>query len=488
MTAPGIVFSSTTAPPPSTVAPRTSTAFVTGITERGKTGVPLLIQSMQDYATILGARVATGMLYDWADEFFHDGGSQIQVSRLVGPGAVTATLTLQDGAGSPLPTLQVNALGPGAWGNTLSVQVTHSGSTFQLIITRSGVTVETSAVCSTPADAVNWSTLSNYVTVVNLNSATVAPNNNPAILAATPLASGADDIGSVTETQWTNALAVFTADLGPGQVCAPGRTTDAAHQALITHGTNNNRTALLDAADTPTASTLTTAATNGLTGGLDGSRGTLLAPWVTIPGIPTGTAIPAPLRSVPPSALVAARCAAADRTGNPGTAAAGPVGKSTYALGVSQVYVDADRATLNTAGVSLIRAVAGVVQVYGFRSLSGDPQWAPLHRGRLRMAIQDRAMLAAQAYQWGQIDAAGKLMAAFAGDLRAILTDYWQVGALYGAAASDSFSVNVGPQVNTPTTIAAGYLNAVLQIRPDAVAEFVTIQLQSVPIGQAVTV
>lgn len=486
MTAPGVVFTSTTAPAPSTTAPRTGMAFATGITERGGVGRPILVQSMSDYAALLGSRVSTGVLYDWCDEYFRDGGVQVYASRVVGPDAVAASHTLMDGAGTPVATLVVTANGPGAWGNTLSVQVTVSGSTYQILILRGGVVVETSPVLSTPADAVAWSTGSAYVTVTNSNSVTTAPDNNPAALAATALSSGADDIGSVDETKWTGALAVFTADLGPGQVCAPGRTTDAAHVALMTHAGVNNRNALLDAADTPTVSTLTTAATASTAGGLDGSRGTLLAPWVILPGIPTNSPIPAPNRTVPPSALVAARCCAADRTGNPNTPAAGPGGRSTYALGVTQTFVDTDRATLNTAGVSLVRSIAGVTQLYGFRSLSADPQWAALNRGRLRMAIQDRALLVGGAYQWGQIDAAGKLLGAFAGDLRAILTDYWQVGALYGASASDSFSVNVGQTVNTPQTIAAGVINAVLQIRPDATAEFVTITLQSVPITQAI--
>lgn len=489
MTAPGVTFSSATAPPPSTTAPRTGMAFVTGICERGLPNTPILIQSMQDYTRLLGARITAGVLYDWCDAYFRDGGSQVTVSRLVGAAAVTATLMLQDGAGTPANTLKVNANSPGAWGNSLQIQVTHpSSSTYQLIITRTGTTgpVETSPVLSVPADAVSWSTTSNYVTIVDQSSATVAPNNNPAVLAATSLATGADDNGSISETVWTNGLAVFTLDLGPGQVCAPGRTTDAAHQALLTHATSNNRTALLDAADTATAATITTAATNALTGGLDGSRGTLLAPWVIYPGIPTGGAVPTPTRTIPPSALVAARCCAADRTGNPGTAAAGPMGKSSFAIGVTQVYVDSDRATLNTAGVSLVRSIAGVVQLYGYRSLATDPQWMQLGRGRLRMAIQDRAMAAGQAIQFGQLDAKGNLLSAFNGALRGILQDYFQAGALYGTSPSDAFSVNTGPQVNTPTTIANGYANAVLQIRPDAAAEFVTIQLQSVPITQAV--
>lgn len=487
MTAPGVTFSSSTAPPPSTTAPRTGMAFATGITERGAVGQPILIGSMLDYTRLLGARIAAGQLYDWCDAYFRDGGSQVTVSRAAGPAAVVATRMLQDGAGTPANALAVNANSPGAWGNSLFVQVTHpTSSTFQLIISNAGGTLETSPVLSTPADAVSWSTQSAYVTIVNQNSATTAPNNNPAVLAATALASGADDNGSITETHWTNALAVFTADLGPGQVCAPGRTTDPAHVALVTHAAANNRTALCDAPDTATVSTVTASATAAIAGGLDGSRVTLLAPWVIVPGLPTGGPIPAPTRTIPPSALVAARCTAADRTGNPGTAAAGPMGRSSFAIGVSQTYVDADRATLNTAGVSLVRAIAGQVQLYGFRSLSTDPQWAQLGRGRLRMAIQDRAMQAGQAIQFGQLDARGNLLSAFNGALRGILQDYYQAGALYGNSPSEAFSVNTGPQVNTPTTINAGYANAVIQIRPDAAAEFITIALQSVPITQNV--
>jgi hypothetical protein len=489
MTAPGISFSSISAPPPSTTAPRTGLWFVTGLTERGPVGRPVLLQSMSDYATKFGGRVPAGTLYDALDQYFRDGGVQAYVSRVVGPAAATATKTLMDGAGSPLATLTVTALGAGVWGNALSVQVTHpTASTYQLIFstTAAGV-VETSPVLSTPADAVSWSTQSNYVTITNENSATATPLNNPAVLAATALTAGADDNAGITETQWTNALTTFTADLGPGQISAPGRTTDPAHVALTNHATANNRVALLDPVDTATAATLITAAGAIATGGADPTRATLCAPWVILPGISTGGAIPPPTRTVPPSALVAARCCSVDQDGNPALAAAGPNGHSFYAVGVTQTYIDSDRASLNLAGVSLIRSIAGVVQLYGFRSLSPDPQWMQLGRARLRMAIQDRAVQAGAAIQFGQLDNAGRLLSAWNGALRGILTDYWQLGALYGASASDAFSVNTGPQVNTVDTMAAGYANAVLQIKPAGVAEFIAIVLQSVPLSQAIS-
>jgi hypothetical protein len=490
MTAPGITVSTLNTPPPVTVDSPTAAWFVTGICSRGPIGKAIPVRSMADYQLKCGGRSGGASLYDALDLFFRDGGTLAWVSRVAGTAALPGTLALKDGATTPLTTLNVTANSPGVWGNGVTVQVL-AGTALNsriLVIALNGVAVEQSPPLFSPADAVAWSAQSNYVTITDAGSATAAPNNLPAVAAAAPLAGGADDAASITEATWTAALTAFPSDLGPGQLSAPGRTTDAAHVALLAAATATNRTALMDALDTGNAATLISAAAAAIVGG-DASRGALFAGWVTIPGAQSaGSSLPAPNRSAPPSALAAAKIAAADiKYQHPNVAAAGPQdGASSYALGVSQTFTDADRGSLNAAGVNVIRSISAVVQVYGFRSLSTDQQWVQLGWCRLRMAIQDEGQtIAAAVAEFATIDAKGHLLGQLNGHLQGMLQKYWQLGALYGANATDSFAVDTSAAVNTIATAQAGLVVAVISIKRSSFAEFTQINIVNVPLAQA---
>ncbi|MGH9072335.1 MAG: hypothetical protein ACRDX8_14515, partial [Acidimicrobiales bacterium] len=332
------------------------------------------------------------------------------------------------------------------------------------------------------------------------------PTNNPALIPeATPtmLTGGNDDLAAVTEGDWTAALAVFTQDMGPGQVAAPGRTTPAAHVALIAHGTANNRTFLLDYDDIADVTTLSAsvladqAQGPNINGGPDAGRGAPYGPWLLIPGLPTGNAVPAPPRVVPPCALVAACMARNDTaTGNPNIAPAGidgsngGAGASSYAIGVTQVWSDSDRALLDQSVFNVIRSLDGqngapVVQIYGNDSMSADPSWAQINWQRTRMYIQDvgTAILAAD-LQFAQLDPQGHTFAKTAGDLQGMCTTLYALGALYGSSAKDAAVVDTGPAVNPLAQIAAGYATAQITCRMSPSAKHSQLILVKAALGQ----
>lgn len=488
--APGTRVYAQTQLPASTPIPSTGVWFVAGPTQRGPVGKPIVLRSMADYATYCGQRTpATAMLYDSLELFFRDGGVQALVSRRVGPAAATAALLLKDQtATTPPNTLQVSANSPGVWGNSVTVAVAVATSTFTVTVVGPNST-ETSPPLSSPADAVNWSSGSQYIRVLDQGSTSTAPTNNPAALAATPLAAGADDTTNVTDATMPADLAVYTTDYGPGQVSVPGATTDLAHQQIIAHATTNNRIALLDAVDTPTATTLRTAATNTLTGATDpttAAHGGLFAPWIQIPGVPAGGPIPTATRTVPQSAMVAAGCARVDAGSNPNIAPAGDAGTSSYAIGVTQAYSDADRAALNAAGVNVARYFNGVarVKLYGFRTLSADPLHIQMNWARLDMAIfADAGRIGRQVAGWAQIDQRDQVFSRLQGALTGMLTSYFTKGALYGGNPNDSFTVNVGPDINTLATRQAGQINAAIALKRSPVGEFVNIGVISVALS-----
>lgn len=496
---PGTLVTVAAAALPGASSASTGAWFTVGLTQRGPVGIPIGCQSLSDFTSLCGGRISASPLYDCAEVFFSGGGSIMWISRVVGPAATPANVSLNDRAGSPLPTLKVAANGPGADGNSLTVSVLAGpvAGTYVLQISYAGTVVETSPALATVTDAVNWGTLnpattsqpnSKWVTVTDLGSTTAAPDNIPAFISNAALTGGADDNSNAGDTQYTAALTVFTPEMGPGQVSAPGRTTTATYTAVANHATANNRTALQDAANGATAATIVTAAEGIQSSATDPSYGTMLAPWISWPGLPTGSPVPTWPRQVPPSAAAAALMSANDAPNDANVAAAGNNGVVPLALGVTQTFDGTDRAALNAAGVCVFRAVNGQVKLYGYQSLATDPRWQDLANVRFRMQLIHDSHLIGDSFYGSQIDGQGKTIAAFNGALTAMLSGYYAKGSLYGATPAQAFQVNTGPSVNTPVTITARQLNAIVSVVMSPSAEMVDISITKYLVDQPLPV
>ena len=440
-----------------------ATAFMVGITEKGPSDRPVVARSLAEWVETFGSRQSYSQAaYDAADIFFREGGSLLYTARVIGPAPVKATANILDQSGSTVPgdvALVVTAKSAGEWANALNHTITVDGTNFRITITHdTDGTLETSPLLATRDDAVAWAAnVSEYVDI-----ALGASNEDPRAQGPTSLAGGTDDRANIADAHWAAALALLTPDYGPGQVMAPGRTTSAGYTQLLGHAAAHNRRALLDGADTATVSTLTSAslALRGAAGHTD-RFGKLLAPWVIYPGLAAGTT-----RTVAPSAFQAGRIAAAEAAGrNPNEAAAGALGVSAQAVGISQAaWTDADRETLNEAGVSVFRLFKGSVTIYGDRTLVNpltDSNWKSFANSRLIMAIAAACDDVMDAFDFAQIDGRGNVFAKLGGELRGrALLPFYQAEALYGETPEDAFLVDVGPDVNTPSTIANGEIKA----------------------------
>jgi hypothetical protein len=289
-----------------------------------------------------------------------------------------------------------------------------------------------------------------------------------------------------TDAVLDTALGKFTRDMGPGQVSAPGRVTATAHLLVDAHAALNNRIAINDAPDTNIVSTLIALSDPAGISVAQRRVSSVFAPFVDIPAAAAGGGA----RRVPPSGLVAAKMAQNDGRGvTPNQPAAGDFGVSDFATGVSQTFDDADRQTLNENGVNLIRAINGIVKVYGFRTLADpltDENWLELSAARVFMAIQSEADTVAERFVFRQIDGQGKTISEFGGALTGVLLPYWQRGSLYGRTAGESFRVDVSSNVNTPETIADRQLNAKLYLKTSPNAEEVVLDINKVKITEAV--
>lgn len=493
-TAPGTIVNVTTSVTPNSPPSSIGTFFAVGQAASGPVGVPVAVTSLAQYVSVFGSRTANGAtstLYDAIDTFFQEGGQLAYVSRVFAAASIssdTASITLVDRAGSPLSTLKVSALGPGAYANTITVQVANGtvGNSYVLTI-RNGSVTEISPNLLSPADAVNWAqAYSQTVVITNLNSATAAPNNNPAVAAATAMSGGTDNT-SPASSDFVTALTYFNLSLGMGQVAAPGNTSATVWEGLITHAQSFNRWALLDGENTATAATITADAATVQSSVPDSSYGYMLAAWPIYPGIPSGTSTPPYPRVVAPSGPAAGAFARLSAAGNNGdVACAGVNGFLNNATGVTQTYVDSDRALLEAAGVCVIRQYNGNVQLYGATSLSVVQAWLDAGNARLRMQILGLARIIGDNYDFADIDAKGHTAAAYGGQLSAMMLQLYNAGALFGATPAEAFVVNTGASINTPTTAAARELVAQIAVSMSPTALNVIIDVTAFPVTQPI--
>jgi len=473
MPRPGVEISLVEVAPARTPPTDTGVFFAVGPAAQGDATQAVRVRSMAEFERLFGARVTYSYLWDAMDCFYKEGGSNAYVARVVGPAPVNATVMLKDGGNQN--TLQVIANSPGSWGNNLRIAVIQGsvGGTFVLQVSdASGNILELSRDLTDEADAINWSYASDYIDLVDV---AVTPSD-PAVVAATPLTGGTDDNTNITEANWTTALGKFTNDLGPGQVAMPGRTTPAAQANLMAHAATFNRVALIDGTDSGSKATLKSVAM-GLRGVPNARHAAFFAPWAVVPGIIAGTT-----RTVPWSAIEAGIIARNDAANSPNIAAAGiQYGQALYPIALSQPkFSDADREELNSTGVNMAVQQFGGIMAYGYRTLTDpnlDPNWLQFSNARLYMAIVAQADAVGENYVFSQIDGKGVTIGAFGGALASMLNVFYNEGSLYGDSPDAAFAVDVGPSVNTPETISAGELHAVLRVKMSPFAELVVIEI-----------
>lgn len=466
MTIPGVITRSGEDPTSSSPAVDIGTWFVTGLAERGSITEPVLIRSISEYGTKLGARVTYGLLYDSLQTFFEEGGAEAYVGRVVGPTPVTATATAKTGGGES--TLKISATSPGAWGNDIDVVIAASEGNNTYTVKYLGTVVEESPAVADNTAAVTWAAGSDYVRFEDLGK------GDPAA-ATKELASGDDDRANITEAQWTAALALFAADFGTGQVSAPGHTTAEGQTKVLLHGETHNRVAVLDGTDTHTVATLKSQATT-LRALATARYGGLFAPWAVIPGLTTGTT-----RTVPYSAVEAGLMARNDGLGlNPNEPASGENGIARYATGLSQVaWTDTERGELNDAGVNVALIKFGKPRTYGYRTLVNPltlPTFVALSNARLTAFIKAKAAVIGERFKDKQIGrkTPAKFGTAIEGEvLKPLLDDE----ALFGDTESEAYEVVIGEPVNTTESIGERKLAAKARVVESTFAEVIEIDI-----------
>src|SRR5215472_128430 len=453
---PGVAVSILEIPSPVSIPLDTGTWFALGLSDRGPSNTPTLIQSLDQFNTAFGTRQSYSVLYDAVETFFREGGARVYISRVVGPAATVGTKALND-AGAAV-SLNVNAIGPGAWSANYKVAVVSgvTGGSYQIQIMDSANNVlEQSADLLDQGSAVAWSQYSNYVRITLGASA-----NNPAVAAPAALSAGNDDRANVVDAQWQSALDACSPQLGPGQVSEPGRTTATAYNQLTGHAQNNNRVALLDLPNSGTVATLQASAA-----GVVSRFAASFCPWIVIPGVTTGT-----VRTVPPCSLIAGLLARNDPGFGSNMPAAGNNGQSLYCTDISQPdWTDAQRTTLNSSSCNVIRRMFGGIRNYGWRSLvnaTTDPSWVDFGNARLYMDLSAELNAIGENFIFLELDGQdGSTISAFHAALAGNLLGHYNNGDLFGDTPDAAFAVDTGPSVNTLQTLANNELHAICRIK-----------------------
>lgn len=475
MALPAVTVSRRTEPPPRAQPTDTGLAYVTGITERGPTGAVREVRNLTQFVAAYGGRQTYSGLYDWLDTYFHEGGSRALISRKVGPSPVKASRALSDGSGTAVTAV---AREYGAHANTWTIAtVLSAGSvTYTLVGTEGDGTAftETYGPYATVADLITADPFT-HITF------TLGTGVDPITAGAAALSGGTDDHTNITQTQTNTARTYFAVDYGPGQSVDTDVTSTAGHAALIAAADGKNRVALLDYADTATAATITAALTTdqAVTGSHSAAG---YVNWLTIPPVPGSTAV----RTVPPSALVAAVMARNDGQGlSVNEPPSGKNGIARWVTGTTQAaWSDTDRAALNTlGGNAIIDRISTGVTIFGARTMANPTtdRWTWVPNARFYGSIVAQSNGIGDEYVVGRLNR--HRLASFEKDLVGLLKGYWPED-LVGDSPADAFAVDTSE--NTDTTMEAGQLLATLSLRIAGVAEVVTIQIVKVALTETV--
>lgn len=479
---------------PSTPGPRSSRFQVAGLTERGPVDSGLIVKSLAQFESLFGVRTAyASTIYDTARTYWEEGGTELIVARAVGASATIGLLTLKDGATVPLDTVKVEAASAGAHSAELKVQITAGAvaDTFDFLLTAGGVPVTTLRSVVSPAALVIALSGNPYVRATSLGSVTVAPDNNPAVLAATSVSAGNDDRATVVNATILAALARnvkdisgVSVDIEGACVAAPGYAADSIGADLIAHAKLYGKIALL--APDVTATPESVAVMGRALVSADGSYGGLFFPHVIVPD-GAGT------RTLSPEGYVAAVRSRAHTEVGFWQAAPGQRAVTRWVLGTAVLVDKTTNNTLAESQVNGIVTVGGRVRLYGWASLSTDrDNFALLSARDTLNSITAQLRVALEPYVFAGVDAKGHLLSAVESAAYGVLDPIAVAGGFYARINSDDEQIDPGYRVivdetlNTSSSLANNEVRLSVSVRLSPVAALISVEIIKVALTASV--
>jgi phage tail sheath protein FI len=456
---------------------------------------PTLITSWSQYLTLFGGFGDGQHLLPYAVfSFFANGGSQAYVMRAAPGDASTATISLNNRAGSPAALLKLTASSPGSWGNSLQVTVSNNGGNttgrFDLLVTLGGTQVERWLDMSmNPGDP-------RYV-VGALNS----PTNGSAFLVAGNLLSGASNYHWVLEdtpavqtgSPLTAGLQGSTAaDLAAAvesfdvvdvmmNINLPGVTDVEVLTSVIQWAeARGDVFVIIDAPPLAVADTSADQVTDFLalastgSGVVATSYAAIYGPWINIKD--PSSSVTGAVRPIPPGGAVAGVYSRTDAQRGVSKAPAGVDAVISGAVSTVTTFSDSQLDQLNQAGINVIRRIAGAgFVIWGARTLkSGFPDRYVSTR-RTLMSIRKALLTGVQFAVFEPNTPA--LQATVRSRIGSYLANLFQQSVLAGNSIDQAFFVTCDASNNPPSSVASGELHVEVGIALLSPAEFIIINL-----------
>jgi phage tail sheath protein FI len=316
------------------------------------------------------------------------------------------------------------------------------------------------------------------ITLSAIPNPSAPPDNLPAVLAATPLAGGAnDDVSQITSVHYQNGIDALKNIDDVNILCVPDRTDASVQSMMISHCENmQDRFAILDPRLGATPSNGILTQRNGLQTS-DGGFAALYYPRILI-----NNPLAEGLLLVPPSGHIAGVYARVDDSRGVHKAPANEGVRGV--LGLEQVLSDADQGPLNDLGINVIRSFPRLgIRVWGARTISTRTQWRYVNVRRLLLFLEESIQEGTQfaVFEPNDLSLRQKVVR--------IVTDFltraWRDGALFGATAEDAFRVRADEELNPPDLRALGQLVIEVIVVPTTPAEFIVFQIIQDPTGAA---
>lgn len=504
----------------------TSTAGFLGKTERGPIA-PSFITNFGDFINKYGGFVENSFLAYGVDGFFRNGGKRCFIGRILGKGSETSRATLtkteadkdtdkkedknseKKGDKDSTSITEIQAVGPGAWGNNVVLVVQEAtlykkeiNQLFKLTVMywgkMEGVAVPTSLTEKTidelrtqHPDAIEvYDNLSSeekstdfYEKRINGISNLIKvgkkeegkPENTIKKLdgGIDKNITLSDYKGSTTAGERTG-LAAFEEIDEINIVCVPDETSiDGLTDDIVNHCENmKDRFAVLQAA-------LNTGEISKLLPPNDSKYAAFYYPWIYILDPLTGNK-----KLIPPGGHVAGIYARSDMERGVHKAPANEVVRGVQELQIS--LTKDDQAMLNPKGVNCIRAFPGRgIRVWGARTTSSDPLWKYLNVRRLFLYIEESIE---EGTQWVVFEPNNeRLWARVKQTITQFLTGVWRDGALMGLTPEEAFFVKCDRTTMSQDDIDNGRLIIQIGIAPVKPAEFVIFRIAQWAGGSAAT-
>lgn len=456
---------------------------IAGITERGLAGESVLVKSLAQYESLFGTRQAyASNMYDSARTFFEEGGSELVVSRAVGPAATSGFLVLKSTAGT-VDTLRVAARHPGAHSTAITVEVTVSGGLYTLTIRRNSEIIGLYSNLTTPADAVTAASTNPHVVITDMGDATAAPGNQPKALVPTALSAGSDDRAAVTAA----IVAAALSNPGPvtkgAAVAAPGYAASVIGSLLIAHAKANSKIALLSPAAGATA--VAAAAEAKALVGADGAYAGVFFPHIVIPD-GNGT------RQLSPEAYVGAVRARSHV--NIGFWAV-PAGERALPRWIVGTVLTVDRPTNNTlsdSNLNGIVTIGGKPRLYGWASLAVDRDnlgqlSAQDSLNNLTVQVENEI----EEFVFSTIDNRGILLGRIESAVTGVVDPIAQANGFFPRKVDNEivdpgYRVTVDETINTATSLANNEVRVALSVRLAPTAALIKAEIIKVALSAAV--